>query len=362
VFGLVTLALGAVALVLPSTATAVRLKRIARGFDAPVHVAFPRSGDRGGTYVVEQEGQIWRLRNGRRNLFLDIRDIVSCCGERGLLSVAFDEDYGANHLFYVNYTNNGGDTRVVRYRSNATFTRAVERSRRGLLGLDQPFPNHNGGLLVVRPNGRLYTGQGDGGGSCDPGDRAQRLSSLHGKLLSTDTDDLASGWRIDAYGLRNPWRYSFDRADGRLFLGDVGQNAWEEIDVQASSTLGGTPENYGWRVFEGFERGGCGDDTLGGPSGHRAPIAVYSHSLGCSITGGFVYRGSRLSSTRRGWYFFGDYCSGRIWRLLYRNGRLVEGRRLVLDTGLNVSSFGEGVLGELYVVHHGGAVYKLVRS
>jgi glucose/arabinose dehydrogenase len=354
--------IAAVGLALPSTASAVRLKRVARGFDSPVHVAFPASGDRGGTYVVEQEGQIWRLRDGRRNLFLDIRDVVSCCGERGLLSVAFDEDYGTNHLVYVNYTNNSGNTRIVRYRSNATFTRAVERSRRRLLALDQPYENHNGGLVVVRPNGRLYTGQGDGGGSCDPGDRAQRLSSRHGKLLSIDTDSLANGWRIEAYGLRNPWRYSFDRRDGRLYIADVGQNEWEEIDTQAAARLGGAPENYGWRVFEGFERGGCGDGTLGGPSRHRPPIAVYSHALGCSVTGGFVYRGSRLASSQRGWYFFADYCSGRIWRLLFRDGRLVEGRRLVRDTGLTISSFGENASGELYVVHHGGAVYKLVRS
>jgi glucose/arabinose dehydrogenase len=173
-----------------------------------------------------------------------------------------------------------------------------------------------------------------------------------------DPRNLGAGRRMEIYGVRNPWRFSFDRATGRLYVGDVGQGNWEEIDTQSASTLGGSLQNYGWRVFEGFAFNPCGDTTLRGPSGHHRPIDAYSHSNGCSVTGGFAYRGSALSG-RAGWYFFGDYCSGRIWRLLFRNGALERDRRLVLDTSLNITSFGETGEGELLVVAHGGTIYKL---
>ena len=350
------------ALGIPATASAVRLQLVAGGFDQLTQVTAPRSGDPSGTlYVVEQEGQVYKLQGGTRTLFLDIRSLVSCCGERGLLGIAFDPQFATNDLLYVNYTNVRGDTRVARYRANASHTGVLLSTRRLLFALAQPASNHNGGRLQFGPTGRLYTGQGDGGGSCDPAGRAQNLRSRHGKLLSLNPRNIGAGWRIDAYGLRNPWGYSFDRANGRLYIGDVGQNRWEEVDTLAPARLGGVPENFGWDAFEGRYRSTCGTGGLRGPSGHVRPISSYSHSLGCSITGGFAYRGRRMFGIR-GWYHFADYCSGRIWRLKYMNGRLVRGRTLILDTNLNITSFGEGVGGELYLTHQGGEVYQLVPS
>src|SRR5918996_115355 len=281
--------LAAVVLVAPATAEAARLVRVAGGFDATVHVT-KKKGD---LYVVEQEGQIWRRANGSRTLFLDIRSNVACCGEEGLLSLAFDG---------------------------------------------------------------VYTSTGDGGGGCDPGENAQDTSSWLGKLFSMNPRNLGAGRRMEIYGLRNPYRFSFDRATGRFYLADVGQNAWEEINTQ--NTLSGALANYGWDVFEGFAFNPCGSTTLRGPAGHHEPIDVYDHSLGCSVTGGFAYRGSDLGWLR-GWYIFGDYCSGRIWRLLFRNGTLERDRRLMFDTGLNITSFGETGGGELLIAAHSGTIYRL---
>ena len=356
------LAVIASALLVPSTASAVRLKLVAANFDALTRVAAPRHGDPSGTlYVVEQEGQIWRLRGGTRTLFLDIRSLVGCCSERGLLGLAFDPNYGTNHLFYVNYTNTSGNTRVARYRANPAHTATVAGSRRLLLSLNQPASNHNGGQLQFAANGRLYAGTGDGGGGCDPGGRAQNLRSRHGKLLSLDPRRIGRGWRIDAYGLRNPWGFSFDRANGRLYIGDVGQGRYEEVDTLAPSRLGGRPENFMWDVYEGRVRSGCSTGGLKGPGARIRPINVYSHSLGCSITGGHVYRGRNMFGIR-GWYHFADFCSGRIWRLKYENGKLVKGRRQVLNTNQRFTSFGEGVGGELFLSTQSGRVYRLMRS
>ncbi|MGH7357445.1 MAG: PQQ-dependent sugar dehydrogenase [Candidatus Rokuibacteriota bacterium] len=357
----VVVALLALALALPTAGSAARLRLVAQGFDQLTQVTAPRQGDPAGTlYIVEQDGQVYRRAAGNRRLFLSIGGLVSCCGERGLLGIAFDPQYGANDLFYVNYTNRSGDTRIVRYRANPAHTRALRGSRRVLLSLNQPASNHNGGRLQIGPNGRLYTGQGDGGGSCDPRGRAQRLSSRHGKLLSLNPRNVGAGWRIDAYGLRNPWGYSFDRATGRLYIGDVGQDDWEEVDTLSASRLGGTPENFMWDAHEGRARSGCPNGGLRGPGARIRPISVYGRSLGCSITGGYAYRGQNRPAAR-GWYHFADYCSGRIWRLKYANGRVVRSRRLVLDTSLNITSFGESVRGELLLTHHGGRVYRLVR-
>lgn len=357
----VFLAVLALALVVPGMASAVRLQLVAGSFDQLTQVTAPRSGDPSGTlYVVEQEGEVWKLEGGSRTRFLDIRSLVSCCGEQGLLGIAFDPQYGTNDFFYVNYTNVNGDTRVVRYRANPAHTAALSE-RRILLQLHQPASNHNGGRLQFGPNGRLYTGQGDGGGSCDPGGRAQNLRSKHGKLLSINPRALGAGWRIDAYGLRNPWGYSFDRANGRLYIGDVGQGMWEEVDTLAPGRLGGTPENFMWDAYEGRVRSGCSTGGLRGPGARIRPISVYSHSLGCSITGGYSYRGSDIPALR-GWYFFADFCSGRIWRLKYQNGRVVRSRMQVLDSSYRITSFGEGVNGALYVTHQAGEVYRLVRG
>jgi glucose/arabinose dehydrogenase len=352
----------AIGLAAPTPASALRLVRVAGGFDSPVQAtSSPR--DRS-LYVVEQEGQIWRIGGGRRTLFLDIRNLVGFNGgERGLFSVAFPRRYGQTRSLYVNYTDNNGDVRVARFRANSAFTRANKGSRRMLLDVEHSAQsNHNGGQLAFGPNGRLYASVGDGGGSCDPGGNAQDLSTRKGKLLSIDPGSLRAGWRIEGYGLRNLWRYSFDRRNGRLYAADVGQGSWEEINSLAGSRLGGTPENYLWDRYEGRALSGCSSGGLRGPGDRVFPKQVYSHSVGCSVTGGHVYRGGVLPARLRGWYFYGDFCSGRIWRLkLNADGRLVRRARLVRDTSLNISSFGERRNGELLVVDHGGAVYKISR-
>jgi glucose/arabinose dehydrogenase len=344
----------AVALAAPATGDAARLARVAGGFDSPVY-ATQRSGV---LFVVEQEGQIWRRNAGGRTLFLDIRGQVRCCGEEGLLSMAFDRAYATNRYLYLNYVNNNSNIVFARFRANASFTRVPASSQRVILRVAHPGQtNHNGGQVVWGQDGRLYMSVGDGGGGCDPDDSAQNISSLLGKVISIDPRNLAAAPRLEVYGLRNPFRFSFDRATGRFYVGDVGQDAWEEVSTQWS--LSGPLTNYGWRVYEGRAHNPCGDTTLGGPAGHHGPIDVYGHSLGCSVTGGFVYRGSALRWLR-GWYVFGDYCSGRIWRLLFRNGRLEFDHRLWRDTALNISSFGETSRGELLVVDHGGTIYRLV--
>jgi glucose/arabinose dehydrogenase len=363
VVGILVAALG-LALVVPSTASALRFKRIAGSFSSPVHVTSNDRDRRGTLYVVEQRGVIWRLYRGRKTRLIDLRHLVSFGGERGLFSIAFSPGYARNRLFYVNYTDNGGDVRVARFRANSRFTRGLGRTRRMLLDVEHSSQsNHNGGQVAFGPTGRLYVSVGDGGGSCDPGGNAQNLRSHAGKLLSIRPGNLRAGWRIDGYGLRNPWRYTFDRANGRLYLADVGQSRWEEINTVAASRLGGRRENFLWDRYEGRRPSGCGSGGLRG-SGRRAwPISVYGHSLGCSVTGGHVYRGRRLPSRLRGWYFFGDFCSGRIWRLKYVQGRGVVRKRLVRDTRLNVSSFGEDKVGELYVVgRSNGRIYRIARS
>jgi glucose/arabinose dehydrogenase len=361
--GVSGLLLAVVALALPSTASALRLQRVATGFSSPVHVT-SNGRDRGGTlYVVEQQGRIWRLHRGRKTVFLDIRGLVSEGGERGLLSLAFSRNYGRSRAFYVNYTDNGGDVRVARFRASADFTRGKRRTRRLLLDVEHSrHSNHNGGLVAFGPNGRLYASVGDGGGSCDMGENAQNLSRRKGKLLSIDPDNLRAGWRTDGYGLRNPWRYAFDRATGRLYLADVGQGNWEEVNTLRRARLGARRENYLWDVYEGRERNTCENEGLKGRGRRVFPVHVYDHSAGrCSVTGGHVYRGTNLPRRVRGWYFYGDFCTGEIWRLKLEDGR-VAARRLVRDTGLNITSFGESRAGNLFVVDRGGGVYRIVRS
>ena len=340
-----------------SAGSAFRQAVFARGFSNPVLLTHA-PGEPGTVYVVEQNGRVIRLRSGRRTVFLDVRRDVQFGGEQGLLGLAFHPRYARNRLLYVAYTSISGRNVVARFRSNRT--RAVPSSRKILLSVPDPYGNHNGGHLAFGPNGRLYTGMGDGGGACDPSGRAQNLSSRHGKLLSLDPAAIGAGWRIDGYGLRNPWGFSFDRANGRLYIGDVGQGQWEEVSTRAPATLGGVPENYLWDVYEGRRRSGCSTGGLRGSGTRVFPISVYSHSEGCSITGGYAYRGRAIPGLR-GWFVFADFCSGRVWRLLYNNG-LRRGRSLMFDSPHNITSFGEGVGGELYVTHQGGTVYRLARS
>jgi glucose/arabinose dehydrogenase len=341
----------AVVLAWPAAASALRLQAVPGSHGALTQVTSTQ-GDPGALYIVEQEGRVIRRGpGGNERVVLNITGRVSCCGEQGLLSIAFD----STDRLYVSYTNNRGDSRVYRYALRSNH-RVVPGSGRRLLSVNQPFDNHNGGQLAFAGNGRLYLGLGDGGGACDPSGRAQRLSSRLGKLLSLDPGNIGAGWRKDAYGLRNPWRFSFDRATGRLWIGDVGQGAWEEVDTVAASRLGGRRENFGWDVYEGRQPSGCGNGGLKGNGKLVRPVNVYGHSAGRrSITGGFVYRGQNLPARFRGWYFFADWGTGEIWR--FKKG---SGRKLVRNTPQNITSFGEGSNGNLYVATGGGRVFRIV--
>jgi glucose/arabinose dehydrogenase len=326
-----------------------RLVQIASGLEAPTHLASTPSQP-GRLYVVEQAGRIRVIEDGRvlPEAFLDIRSLVRSGGEQGLLSVAFHPRYAANRRFYVNYTDVSGDTRVVEYQ---TRDAGEPLRRRELLFVDQPYSNHNGGQLAFGPDGLLYVGMGDGGSGA--GNLAQNLQTRLGKLLRRNVDRRGSTWQIVGYGLRNPWRFSFDRATGNLYIGDVGGSAWEEIDFTPRSSPG--LENYGWDVFEGRHRF---ENKSPNSAGRLVgPIAEYNHSEGCSVTGGFVYRGSGVPGAR-GRYFYGDYCSGIVWSLVVRGGRAANLRRHSFRVEA-LSSFGEGARGELYFVAHGGAIYRL---
>ena len=340
-----------------SERSALRLRLVASGLDSPTFLGAPR-GQPGRLYVVEQPGMIRVLVNGRLRAtpFLDIHNLVKSGGEQGLLSMAFHPHYAQNHRFYVDYTDTHGDTRVVEYRSDGNV--ALPDSARQLLFVRQPYSNHNGGQLQFGPDGRLYVGMGDGGSGGDPGNRAQNLSSRLGKLLRLNVDKPGAKWQIVGYGLRNPWRFSWDRVTHALYIGDVGQDRWEEVDVRTAAQQR-VLNNYGWRVFEGRERYTPGQHV--NSRGRLVfPIAVYGHENGnCSISGGYVYRG-RAVPAARGRYFYGDYCSGTIWSLRARNGKLVSKRREPFHVA-SLSSFGEDSSGELYAVSLEGRIYRLAR-
>jgi glucose/arabinose dehydrogenase len=339
-------------------AAQLHLKLVASGFDSPVFVGAPRS-EPGRLYVVEQPGMIHVLVNGRLRAqpFLDIRSKVKSGGEQGLLSVAFHPSYAKNHRFFVDYTDLNGDTNVVEYRSNGSA--AIPSSARRLLFVKQPYENHNGGQLQFGPDGSLYVGMGDGGSGGDPGNRAQNLRSHLGKLLRLNANKRGARWKVAGYGLRNPWRFSWDRVTHDLYIGDVGQDTWEEVDVRTPRQQR-VLNNYGWRVWEGRSR-----YTRGQTPNSRGvlvfPVATYKHVNGnCSITGGYVYRGKAVPAAR-GRYFYGDYCSGDIWSLRAVGGKLKSGPRTEPMHVSSLSSFGEDAAGELYATSLDGSLYKLSR-
>jgi glucose/arabinose dehydrogenase len=333
------------------------LRPFASGFDSPVFVGAPRSQP-GRLYVVEQTGVIRVLVNGKKRAqpFLDIRNLVRSGGEQGLLSVAFHPRYAKNHRFFVYFNDKSGDVRVYEYRSNGTV--GLPRTAKPLLRVGhRAFDNHNGGQLEFGPDGRLYAGTGDGGSGGDPNNHSQNLSSRLGKLLRLNVDKRGAQWQIAGYGLRNPWRFSWDRKTHDLYIGDVGQGAFEEVDVRTPAQQR-VLNNYGWRVWEGRSRYESGQQV--NPRGRLVfPIITYSHSQGCSISGGYVYRGAAVPAAR-GRYFYGDYCEGTIWSLRAVNGKL-RGFRREPFTVSNLSSFGEDSAGELYASSLDGQIYKLSR-
>jgi glucose/arabinose dehydrogenase len=366
------------AAVLPALAAApsVTLVPVDDGFTKPVLATNAGDGsDR--LFVVEKAGVIKIVEGGSTlpTPFLDIADKVGTDGERGMLSLAFHPSYETNRKFYVFYTRvSTGRLVIAEYKaSTGDPDVADETTARTILTIAHPATNHNGGHLAFGRDGYLYISTGDGGGSGDPANNAQSKDSLLGKILRIDINR-TSGSRayarpasnpyvgkpglneIWSRGLRNPWRFSFDRLNGDLWIGDVGQQKWEEIDRSTKTNGAGKGKNFGWRVMEGFHcyrpSSGCNRD------GKSMPLAEYSHSYGCSVTGGHVYRGTQ-SPTMRGYYVFGDFCSGRIWTLP-RTADRPAAETQVLDTDLMISSFGEDEGGEVYVVDYaGGAVYRL---
>ena len=360
---------------LPATPT-ISLEPLLDGFDRPVLVTNASDGINR-LFVVEKPGRIVIVRDGAKQAtpFLDIQPLVGSGGnEQGLLGLAFHPGYASNGWFFVNYTDLEGNTVIARYQVTADPDQADPGSATLLLEVDQPAANHNGGNLVFGPDGFLYIGLGDGGRAGDPWGNAQNLGVLLGKLLRIDVDSgspygipadnpfvhsLEPGVRpeIWAYGLRNPWRYSFDRATGDLYIGDVGQGRYEWVQRQPAGAGGG--QNYGWNIREGSHCYPTG--TACDASGLVSPIAEYDHSLGCSITGGYVYRGAAYPQLV-GIYFFADYCSGRFWSL---RETTPSDWRLdpPLQTPLRPSSFGEDEAGELYAVSlHNNGLYRLVAA
>jgi glucose/arabinose dehydrogenase len=344
-------------------------KQIAGELRKPV--AATHAGDTSGRlFIVEQRGMVWVVQDGQQlaEPFLDIRERVGSEGsEQGLLGLAFHPRAAENGWFYVNYTDLNGDTIVARFSASVQdVNRAEAGSEARLLKIPQPYPNHNGGAVVFGPDGYLYLGMGDGGAGGDPEGRAQSTQTLLGKLLRLDVDGgdpyalpednpFVNGGglgEIWATGLRNPWRVSFDRLTGDLYIADVGQNEWEEIDYLPAGSPGRA--NFGWDVREGAHR----FEGLGVGVGLIDPVAEYDHSQGCSVTGGVIYRGAALPAWQ-GVYFYGDYCSGRVWGLL----RTPQGEwlnALLFETGWSISSFGEDEQGEVVLMdHRGGAVYQL---
>ncbi|MFN7937288.1 MAG: PQQ-dependent sugar dehydrogenase [Bryobacteraceae bacterium] len=333
------------------TAQEIRLTPIATSIDAPTDIQHA-PGNPGLLYLVQQNGLIRILRNGTLDPtpFLDIRSKTRADGERGLLGLAFPPSFPQSGRFYVNYTNLTGTTIIAMYTAGSS-TETI------LLQIPQPFANHNGGQLRFGPDGYLYIGMGDGGSAGDPQNNGQNRNALLGKMLRIDVESEpgrvlippsnpfpnTNGTRPEvwALGLRNPWRFSFDRATGDLWIADVGQDTYEEINLQPASSRGG--ENYGWNRMEGAH---CFRAATCNTNGLTLPVAEYTHTGGCSITGGFVYRG-RNAPGLRGSYVYADYCNGRIWAL-ERSGAQFS-NRLLLNSGRNITTFGEDENGELYV-------------
>ena len=357
--------------------TSLGLQTVATGLSFPVFLTTPL-GDNNRLFIVEKGGRIRIIKNGTLlgTPFLDISSLVSTGGEQGLLGLAFDPNYSTNGRFYVSYTDASGDSQIARYlvSSNPDIAQTTPSSILVLLSIDQPFANHNGGDIAFGPDGYLYIAMGDGGSGNDPQNNGQDLTDLLGSLLRIDVSP-AGNYAVPSdnpfvnqppargelwdYGLRNPWRFSFDRQTGDLYIADVGQNAREEVNVSPASTGGGKGLNYGWRIMEGKI---CTPSINPNCSmtGLTLPVLDYTHSDGCSVTGGYVYRGSAIPGLQ-GTYFYSDYCSGWIRSFRYQNGQATaQTQWSLLSPGGNVTSFGEDNLGEIYILTAQGGIYRIV--
>jgi glucose/arabinose dehydrogenase len=351
----------------PTTAAGIRLVEVAAGLDQPLYVAAPAGDAR--LFVVEQTGKIRIVQNGALLAapFLDVSAKITSGGERGLLSVAFHPSYAANGFFYVYYTDRNGDTRVERYHAAAGSNTADAASGQLVLAVAQPYANHNGGLLMFGPGGKLFVGLGDGGSGGDPQGNGQNPAALLGKILRLDVDAAQpyavppdnpfagqAGKRGEIWitGVRNPWRFAFDRDAGLLYVADVGQNQWEEVDVLPAGTGG---QNLGWNLMEAmhcYNGGGCVQQGL------TLPVLEYSHDDGCSITGGFVYRGGAMPALR-GHYFYSDYCKGWLRSFRWTGSAVADARQWEVGDIGSVTSFGEDAARELYLTTSSGRVLRL---
>ncbi len=350
----------------------VVLTEIASGFTRPLYATHADDGSER-LFVLEQTGKVWILKDEvrRREPFLDISALISASAnrlysEQGLLGLAFHPDFGANGYFFVNYTDRSGTTVVARYQVSLSDPDVADAgSGQIIFQLGQPFANHNGGHIDFGPDGYLYISLGDGGSANDPLGAGQNRRLLLGSIIRIDVDGAAPYAipqdnpfvgedsaldEIWAYGLRNVWRFSFDRVTGDMYLADVGQNLLEEVNFQPADSSGG--ENYGWNVWEGTNR-----FTGGSAQDHVPPVFEYPHSLGCSVTGGYVYRGGAIPQMEAV-YLFGDYCTGRIWAM-YRDPDLNWQAKEFTNTGMAISSFGEDEAGEIYVIDYSGTIYRI---
>ncbi len=338
----------------------ITLNKVATGFTQPTYATGAGDGS-GRIFVVEQPGRIRIIKNGavRAVPFLDITSLVQVGSEQGLLSLAFSPGFATKGTFYVDYTSKTGNGRTViaRYHVSATNPDLADPvSAETLLTIDQPYPNHNGGQLQFGPDGLLYIGMGDGGSEGDPQRNGQNPTSLLAAMLRMDVERGSGPYQpqIWAKGLRNPWRFSFDPANGDLYIADVGQDMYEEVDYVPAGTPPGL--NFGWNVMEGLH---CYKAASCTTSGFTLPVGEYDHSQGCSITGGYVYRGGRYPALA-GIYFYADYCSGKLWGMRRVNGNWTAS--LLKETGLTVSSFGVDDDRNLYVVDYRGAVFEVTAA
>lgn len=345
------------------------LEPVASGLRQPLYATHAGDGS-GRIFVLEKDGRIVTLAadGSAPQTFLDISDRVGSSGyEQGLLGLAFPPDFAADGRLYVYYTGRDGGTVIARFAANAERTAADPGSERVLLTAAQPAANHNGGMLAFGPDGYLYAGLGDGGAANDRFGHGQNLASILGTVVRIDVSGDGAAAPADnpfvgqpdarpeiwAFGLRNPWRFSFDRLTGDLWIADVGQNQWEEVNLQPAGSRGG--ENYGWPIMEGTH---CFQTETCNRSGLELPVAEYSHQQGCSVTGGYVYRGAAQPALQ-GIYFYGDFCSGRIWALAPASAGQWQSAE-VLPSGLQISSFGETEDGEVLVVDFAGNLYRLI--
>ena len=351
---------------------AVRLgvEQVASGLDQPVYLTAPASDPR--LFIVEQRGRIRVVEGGRllEKPFLDIESKVRSGGEQGLLSVAFHPQYRTNGFIFVNYTDKKGDTRIERYTVSTDRNVADPRSAKPILSIDQRYSNHQGGLNLFGPDGMLYVGMGDGGSQGDPHGNGQNRNVLLGKLLRLNVDRgdpymvpaanpyVKGGGRAEiwALGLRNPWRFAFDRFSGMLYIADVGQDRYEEINVVPMSIAG---VNYGWNTMEGPS---CYRSSSCGQAGLQRPAVSYSHENStCSVIGGFVYRGQKIPEIK-GQYFYSDYCNSWLRSFGFSNGKVTDQHEWPVGRLGSIVSFGEDSQGELYICASSGRVYRIVKT